>query len=654
MQYYKNWYTEFHNIFNESYQCYLNNISSIIFMNNFLSKVIKITESSSGFIASLVHSESKKYLFLDTIIGENETIYSDLLDNDIDAIDMIFIKSIKNNKLLLTEDGYSIAIPTMFLNETIGVIFLTSKEVYTHEMISSFNVLGGLIGFLQHNNLKLKKTSLETDNKFITYQIFEHLLNYTRDGAIVVTNTFDIVYINQNAINIINMVKKDKNPDNLLDFFPQLNILCTNNTKLFRDRKININIENNRSIMCPFTMEFIVNSVICYNTIYHLVMIYNNGDNVSLEYKNHTNFIAYLSHELRNPLQSINLANYLLQCNIKNVNYNVNNVSSYLNTIARSCHEMNKIINDILDLSKIEAHEFIIELDVCNIRKLVNEIVSEFPNEEKIIIEIDDSVPKTIYTDEVRLSQILSNLISNAVKFGKSGEIKINVQFNDIDSGVTFSIIDNGEGIKREEMSNLFKPFCQTSCSEKFKSNGLGLYVSQQVAHLLGGHISVVSQYKKGSTFTLFHPIKLENSGIIFEKQNFDKIISGNILIVDDNESNLVLFRLMLEHFNYEYKYNLEVHTVKDGKDAIDICKVNNYNLIFMDINMPGIDGCTASKLIKLNGFYGKIIATTGNILSKKENMTLCSDSDRYSHFDDVIIKPYDNTVILKVLNKYL
>jgi CheY-like chemotaxis protein len=276
-----------------------------------------------------------------------------------------------------------------------------------------------------------------------------------------------------------------------------------------------------------------------------------------------------------------------------------------------------------------------------------------------IILEIKNTVPKTLYTDEFRLNQILINLISNAIKYSTYGIIKLLVDYDDIEFGVKFSVIDSGNGIKKCEINNLFKQYCQTSCSDKFDSNGLGLYISQNIANLLGGYISVTSEYSKGSVFTLFHPISLENSGIKKEvsilSNKFTSLekLSCLILIVDDNESNLNLLRLMLQHINYTYKSNIEIHSVKDGKDAIDICKINKYSYIFMDINMPGIDGATASKIIKLNHFNGKIIATTGNILAKKENSIYSDNYDRYVYFDDIIIKPYDDTAILKVLVKY-
>lgn len=695
------WEFAFYDAFNEAYQSYLNSISPNVFMNIFLERIIKITNSKTGFIASINKMGIKRYMSLEALSKKMFTfdevsVPPDLLI-DLDELDCVYANSAKQNKIIIDNNvkmniRYYInistcaCIPYLFNDDLIGIITLANRSSYNEEMIPYFNILARLIAILQNNYFKRKRTSLETDNRFMTYQLFEHMLNYMRDGTIVITNSFNIIYINQHAINLIEMIYNSDNliprgnndnfmNEDILTIFPQLTALkCKENNlvsqKLFKNRRISSRIENSRALMCPFVMEFIVNSVICHNKIYHIIMIYNNTDNVSYEHKNQTNFIAYLSHELRNPLQSINLANYLLQSNLKSneekslicFDKDNNKITSYLNTIARSCCEMKKIINDILDLSKIEAREFIIELDICEIKELSVTLISEFKllAQEKNIslsIEINDEVPKTIYTDEVRLSQILSNLISNAIKFSTSGEIKLSIGYDNFDHGIKFSVIDHGEGIKKEELPNLFKQYCHTSLSDKFNSNGLGLYVSQQIAHLLGGHICVVSEHKKGSTFTLFHPIKLGSSGTFSNKEKFNKCLSGKILIIDDNESNLTLFKLMLDHFNCEYKFNLETNTVTNGMDAINFCDVNKYDVIFMDINMLGIDGCTASKIIKLNNklsFTGKIVATTGNILAKKENSSLCNDQDKYKYFDDVIIKPYDDSTVLKILYRYL
>jgi CheY-like chemotaxis protein len=220
---------------------------------------------------------------------------------------------------------------------------------------------------------------------------------------------------------------------------------------------------------------------------------------------------------------------------------------------------------------------------------------------------------------------------------------------------VQFDVIDEGIGIKNEDLQNLFKTYGKTTNNYKLKvsSEGLGLCISQKLANLLGGQITVKSDTNTGTTFSLSHPVKLGMSGTNFERNEFIDKLSGNVLLVDDNNSNLSLLHMLLDQFNYEHMWTIKIESVNNGKDAIELCQINNYDLIFMDINMIGIDGCTTSKIIKNNGFTGKIVATTGNILSRAENKEF-GNCDFYKQFDDIIIKPFDDQIVLKMLKHFL
>jgi len=730
MNEFNNWELLFYKTFNTTYQSYLGSISPIVFMNTFLNKIIKITNSESGFIGGIININGNNFISLEAInnklILDDDIINSSNLLINIDETNTLFTHAIKINKILYVNNSQDfllfdksikkpaniktcICIPYSFNDQIIGIIVLANRKSYNDHMIPNLKILGNLTAILQNNYSKLKKTNFEIDSRFIIYQLLEHVFNITRDGIIITTNSFEPIYINKIASYIISLNdtdikvskknKKNKSDNinfindindiddinemytntNLLGIFPQLKILDNRTdlqNKLFKNRRIEILLNNNfdnnnddnnesKKNKNSIVLEFIINSVICHGNIYHIFMIYNNIENFIAEQRNQTNFIAFLSHELRNPLQSLNLANHLLQTKLKNnyqETYQNNNIDSYLNSIKRSCNEMKKIINDILDFSKIEANEFTIELDLCNINELATNIMSEhieLVNEKglEFKLNLSDNIPTTLFTDEIRLHQILSNLILNAIKYSNKGIIELYIECDTCENDtnvIKFNVIDQGQGIRKQELPNLFKQYCQTSCSDKFNSNGLGLCVSQKIAKLLGGKITVKSEYKKGSTFTLYHPIKLGNSGSFCEKSKISKNLEGNILIVDDNETNLVLFGLMLENFNNDYNYKLVIHKVSNGLDAIESCKINNYDIIFMDINMPNMNGCTASKIIIENGYKGKIVAITGNILAKKENSIKCGKLENYNYFNDVVIKPYDDLIILKILNKYL
>ena len=173
---------------------------------------------------------------------------------------------------------------------------------------------------------------------------------------------------------------------------------------------------------------------------------------------------------------------------------------------------MSVIIDDVLDLSKINSGEFIINLEICKINDIINIIISDFNDlakekNLKLSSKIYENVPETLYTDPTRIYQILSNLVSNSIKYSNYGKINIDIIYDTINHGINFEIKDEGKGIKDIEVCNLFKEFGITTNSHNNKSNGLGLCVSQKIANLLGGKIIVDTEYNKGSTFTFFHPI---------------------------------------------------------------------------------------------------------------------------------------------------
>lgn len=535
-----------------------------------------------------------------------------------------------------------------------------------------------LVVFLIIKYYSMNLTNIEIENKHIMRhinnqniidQIPNEILNLINDGIIITNKNFTICYMNSISKDLFTEIYEEifKNgylEVNLLNVFPQMIILQSEHSKIFKNRRLQISISDNNSP--DRLLEFKINTLICNNQFHHIFTVQQTIEQKKSLSKNKFCLIAYLSHELRNPLQSITLANHLIGANMKvledsSTNEYVNKNKSYLETVSRSCRDMKKIINDILDLTRIESNEFIIELDVCSINDIIIDIISEhqiIANEKEIEIryQINSDVPNTLYTDPTRIVQILNNLLSNAIKYSKKeGKIDIEVKYDSKNRGIIFNVIDFGIGIKKEEIGNLFKDYGQTSNSFKLgvTSHGLGLCVSNKIAHLLGGNITVKSKYGDGSIFSLYHPINLGQSGLPTEKSNIDGSLSGNILLVDDNESNLSLLHIVLDNLNLEYQSMLKIESVSDGKDAIEICKINQYDIIFMDINMKGIDGCTASKIIRKNGFNGSIIATTGNILLKAENKDFIG-LEIYNIFDDIIIKPFDNIAILKVLRKFL
>lgn len=698
------WEKDFYIAYNDAYRCYLQNQPPTCFMNVLLDKIAKITGSIAGFIINLYQIENDMYPNIEAIyrdedyddfilynknwkmtLDENSLCYKAILNDNIEILEDINEESLKSEPIhLILKKGSYICIPYKFNNKIIGILGLIRMEKFNYESFSSLNILCNLIGTLQNSYHNVKLTTKQNNKKLIIYQLLDDILNTVHDALIIVDDLFEIIHMNNYTTQLVSELYPkygtfdtqniDKLNMTLLELFPDIQIQLANEIgttkKIYKNKKIDMTIESNN---IKKILEFTINTVMCSGNFYHLITVYHKQD--YNHYKqtqstiNEKKLIAFLSHELRNPLQSVTLANHLLKTNIskdeKILEMLSPKVTTYLDIINKSCEDMKKIINDILDLSRLESNDFLIEMEICDVDELLDSLIDEYNGQalsKKIILEkkIGDNVPLSIYTDITRSRQILSNLISNAVKYSSpDGTITIDVTSNSettptAKKHIKFSVVDKGDGINENDVDKLFKTYGQTSLGKKnMSSQGLGLCVSQKIANLLGGKITVKSEVARGSTFSFYHPIKLEPSANKYENDITVGKLCGSILLVDDNEHNLLLLHTLIEQFIYEYTWGVKIESVNSGEKAVEICKYNKYDIIFMDINMPGITGSTASTLIKSGGFGGKIIATTGNILSKNENRSM-EQNQNYNNFDEVILKPFDDQTVLKILRKFL
>lgn len=359
-----------------------------------------------------------------------------------------------------------------------------------------------------------------------------------------------------------------------------------------------------------------------------------------------TKFISNMSHELRTPINTISGFSDLLK-DMKDTNQKRN---EYIDIIKDSSDILNNLVDDILDMSKIEAGKLSIDKKVFNVNKIINNLYLTFKNKTKKNVKLYKKTPLNellIFNDDIRLTQVITNFLSNSCKFTDTGYIEFGYELND--DNVFFYVKDTGIGIKDEDKDKLFKRYQRLKTKDK-KGNGLGLYISKEISNLMGAEISFLSEYKKGSKFCINVPIgiKDKNKAKCEVKNNPDKINidlkDKTILLVEDVEFNQQLLISYLE------STNVNIILAVDGNDAL--IKYNehrdNIDLILMDIHMPNMNGTEVTETIRSIDSTTPIIAQTAYAMTND-----IEDILKYG-FNDLIKKPIKQNNLLAVVDKYI
>jgi PAS domain S-box-containing protein len=369
--------------------------------------------------------------------------------------------------------------------------------------------------------------------------------------------------------------------------------------------------------------------------------------------KSKSEFLANMSHEIRTPMNAIIGFSELLHEQIED-----KRLKQFTKTIQSAGHTLLELINDILDISKIEAGKLEISASPTNPYHLIEETANIFSlkTQEKglsILIDIDKSIPQSIIIDEVRVRQILLNLIGNAVKFTHEGYIKISAKPTKIDDirstvDLLISVKDSGIGIKENQLEKIFKSFEQQDGQDnkEFGGTGLGLSISKKLAQMMDGELTVSSTFGEGATFTLVLP-NVNISSIIIEKEDTQKEIKyifkpATVLIVDDILNNRELVEQNFKNTSINF------YTAKNGKEATEVALTQDIDLILMDIRMPVMDGYEASEIIKEAKPDLPIVALTASVMQDE------FDNMKDKNFDGYLRKPILKANLFHELSNFL
>lgn len=340
-------------------------------------------------------------------------------------------------------------------------------------------------------------------------------------------------------------------------------------------------------------------------------------------------FLANMSHEIRTPMNSI-----IGFTSILNDKLSESEKLEYISIIKKNSNYLLSLINDIIDISKIESGSVNIKNEPVDLERYLQAIYENSENfynkslNYKININIDKS-DINVFADKDKITQILNNFISNAFKFTEKGEIELGVFKNEKEE-YCFYVNDTGIGIAKENMSKIFDRFHQID--EYIDGAGLGLAICKSLTELLGGRINVRSELHKGSTFELI--LNLNSSDIKVDKEMIKKATHINeevkILVVEDQEDNYLLLKTALKHFGYQCDH------VDNGIDAVERAKSEKYDIILMDLKLPLLNGIQATEEIRKFNSDVKIIAVTAYAFDSDKERVLNSG------FDEYITKPID------------
>jgi len=648
-----------------------------------LEEAIKITKSKIGYLAFV--SENEEYMTMHT--WSESAMSINLIKDFTKTFEInktgLWGESVRQRKSIITNDyeadnpakkGYPqghvalkrhLSVPIFSNERIVALIGVGNKEEeYNDECIKQITILGSAM-WAHFERQRVLKELIDSKEQF-------RLITENSNDMII---TFDleigtITYISQSVNSSSKWTQEEIYGHSIVEFVHPDEIVLLQQLKndVYENKKIGLIkhrilmrdgsyawYETNCKVVKDENSDKIKIVAVCRDIgeIIEKEKLQKEKEIAEAANKAKSEFLANVSHEIRNPLNSIvGMAKTLSRLNpgsdIKNI----------VDAIIKSSNSLLSIISDVLDFSKIEANKIEMEeknFDVSQIFENIESLYKTVAEDKGLLFKInkDSSVPQFVYGDALRYKQILINLVANAIKFTDSGSVLININACNTDDKqilITTEVKDTGIGIKNEDIDKLFDSFLQldSSTTKKYAGTGLGLAIAKSFCSMMGGEINVESQFGKGSSFILKIPFKLPiDEMLCVQNKNSENNKSDcRVLVVEDDTLNQIYLKSFLtsKGFIVDSAYN--------GLQAVEKFEIGKYNIILMDGQMPEMDGFEATRIIrekeKDKSIRTPVIAITGYAVSGDEERFLKVGMDSY------ITKPFDENKLIETINKLI